>query len=346
MIDFLSDTVTRPTPAMRQAMADAVVGDDGYGEDPTVNALEAKAAALLGKEAACFMPSGIMANLCAVVAHCPRGYEVIVGDDSDLYNYEAGGVSVVGGLVLHPVPTQPTGELSLQDLEAAVRDQDDHQCARVGVVCVENPHCRTGGRVLPLSYMDDVRAFADRHGIPLHLDGARIFTAAVALGIDVSEIAKRADSIQFCLSKNLAAPIGSMLVGDARFMDEARRLRKMLGGSMRQAGVVAAAGLVALEEMVGRLHEDHARARTLGEGLAAIDGVHVDLEEVQTNMVFFKVTSDAVDQADFLKTLKARGIRMAELGHGRVRAVVHYEISDGDIETTLNTIRDLVGAGA
>ena len=342
MIDFLSDTVTHPTDAMREAMARAPVGDDVYGEDPTVNQLEALAAERLGKEAACFMPSGTMANLTSVLAHCRRGYEVLLGDESDLYHYEAGGVSIVGGVVLHPIPTQPDGRLAIEDLRAAVRDPTDFQMARAGLICLENPHCRSGGRVLPLDYLAQVRELADEIGIPVHIDGARIFNAALASKAPVATLAAYADSLQFCLSKNLAAPIGSMVVGSAEFVDDTRRLRKMLGGGMRQVGVVAAAGLLALEEMVERLPEDHRRARRLAEGLAQISGVEIDLEEVQTNMVFFRLNTPSYSNETFLAALGERGVRMAELGRGRIRAVVHYQIDDAGIEATLGAFRQLL----
>lgn len=342
MIDFLSDTVTQPTEDMRHAMARAPVGDDVYGEDPTVNRLEEMTAQRLGKEASCFMPSGTMANLASVLAHCPRGYEVLVGDESDLYNYEAGGVSIVGGVVLHPVRTQVDGRLALEDLRAAVRDPADFQMARAGLICLENPHCRSGGRVLPPEYLAAVRDLADGLGLPLHLDGARIFNAALACGVPAATIAGYADSVQTCLSKNLAAPVGSMVAGKAAFVDDVRRIRKMLGGGMRQAGILAAAGIVALESMVDRLVDDHRRARRLAEAVAMLPGIQLDLDEVQTNMVFFRVTGPGYDTQSFLRALLENGVRMAELGHGRIRAVVHYQIGDADIDATVEVFRQLL----
>ena len=344
MIDFLSDTVTHPTDEMRRVMAAAPVGDDVYGEDPTVNRLEELAAEKLGKEGACFMPSGTMANLASVLAHCPRGFEMLVGDESDLYHYEAGGVSIVGGVVIHPVRTQVDGRLSLEDIRTAVRDPTDFQMARAGLICLENPHCRSGGRVLPLDYLAAVRTLADELGLPIHLDGARIFNAAVAGGVTASTIAHYADSVQFCLSKNLAAPVGSMVVGEATFVDDVRRLRKMLGGGMRQVGILAAAGIVALESMVDRLADDHMRARRLAEAIAPLPGVTLDLDEVETNMVFFKVTHPEHSTESFLQVLQESGVRMAELGHGRVRAVVHYQIDDADIDATIEAFRKTLGS--
>ena len=342
MIDYLSDTVTKPTAAMRQACFEAMVGDDVYGEDPTANRLEAMAAEMLGKEAACFVPSGTMANLAAILAHCPRGYELIVGDESDIYNYQAGGPSFVGGVVMHPVPTQADGTLDFEDLEEAVRDPDDYQCARAGLIAIENPCCRVGGRVLSLDYLARLRAFADRKGIPIHMDGARIFNAAIALDVPPATVAGFAASIQFCLSKNLGAPVGSMVVGDRRFVEDVRRLRKMLGGGMRQIGVIAAAGIVALEHMVDRMRDDHTRARRLAEGIAGMPGIECDLETVETNMVFFRVTDPRYSTRAFLDALVENGVRMGELGHGRIRAVVHFEHDDAMIEHTLSVFENLL----
>lgn len=342
MIDYLSDTVTHPTQAMRDAMYEASIGDDVYGEDPTANRLETHAAQLLGKQAACFLPSGTMANLTSILAHCARGYEVLLGDESDIYNYEAGGPSVVGGLVLHPVQTQADGRLAIDDLRAAVRDPSDYQCSRAGLICLENPHCRSGGRVLPLDYLKEVRDLADAYKLPIHMDGARIFNAAIALGVPAAEIVAYADSLQFCLSKNLAAPIGSIVVGERAFVDEVRRLRKMLGGGMRQVGVIAAAGQVALETMIDRLAEDHRRARLLAENIAELPDIQLDLDEVQTNMVFFRITGSRYSWQSFLDALAERGVRMAELGHDRIRAVIHYQLSDDDIMATIDIFRKVL----
>lgn len=264
MIELRSDTFTLPTPAMRQAMVTAPLGDDVYGEDPTVGRLERLAADRLGKEAACLLPSGTMANLTALLAHCPRGSTAVVGDESDIYLYEAAGASVVGGIGYVPLPNQADGTLAPADLAAAFpEDPDDPQFALPAVVCLETPQNRCGGVALPLDYLPEVADLAHARGAALHLDGARVFNAAVALGVPVDRVAQPADSVQFCLSKGLSAPIGSMVAGGAGFVGRVRRLRKMLGGGMRQAGVVAAAGIVALEEMVDRLAEDHAHARRL-----------------------------------------------------------------------------------
>src|SRR5262245_63796834 len=235
-IDLRSDTVTLPTPEMRRAIADAPLGDDVYGEDPTINRLEALAAEKVGKEAAMLVTSGTMGNLCALLAHCARGDEVIVGDQSHIYNSEAGGASVLGGIALHPIPNAPNGALPLDALAAAIRDPGDSHAALTRLICLENTHNRCGGVVLAPEYMHAVHRFAREQGLKVHLDGARLFNAAVALGVEACEIAQHADSVMFCLSKGLAAPVGSILAGDAEFVARARRMRKLLGGGMRQAG--------------------------------------------------------------------------------------------------------------
>jgi threonine aldolase len=341
-LDYLSDTVTLPTAAMREAMSRAEVGDDVYGEDATANRLEALAAERFGKEAACWMPSGTMANLAAILAQCERGRELIVGDDSDLYNYEAGGVSVVGGIVLHPVQSNKRGEIEIDALREAIRDGEDDQCAPAGLIAVETPHVRSGGNPLSLDYLHALRAFCDEQRLPLHIDGARIFNAAVALGVDVREIAGQADTLQFCLSKSLAAPAGSMVVADSAVIRRVRRWRKLLGGGMRQIGILAAAAEVALTTMVDRLAEDHVQARRLAEGLRSIEGIELCCPDVPTNMVFFKVSHPRIDQRRFLEDLSSRGVRMAELGHGRIRAVTHYHHTPQSIDRTVGIVRDLL----
>lgn len=344
MIDMLSDTVTQPTQAMRQAMFSAEVGDAGYGEDPTVRRLEALTAKMLGKEDAAFVCSGTQGNLTAVLAHCPRGHEVIVGDRSDFYDFEAGGVSVVGGLVLHPVATREDGTLALADLRAAIRDRSDYQCAPPGVIVLENPHCQMGGRVLPGSYVQEVRALADEHGLPVHLDGARIFNAAVAARRSPAALVEHVDSLQFCLSKGLAAPFGSMVCGSRVFIDRVKRYRKMLGGGLRQAGIMASAAIVALETMVERLADDHRRAARLADALRSIPGVRLTPPVVETNMLFFRFERDDLSTAEFLALLSRSGVRMGSLRDGVVRAVVHYMIGDEDIDAAAAAVRSILSA--
>jgi len=341
-VDLLSDTVTLPPPAMVEAMRRAELGDDGYGEDPTVNRLEAWTAERLGKEAAILVASGTMANLLSLLAHCPRGRKILLGDQTDMWLWEAGGAAVLGGLVYQPLPNRPNGELDLDDLERAVAATASPDCAQAGVVCLEDTHCLCGGRVLTLDYLARVRAFAGRHGLPVHLDGARLWNAAVALGCDVREITRHADSVSFCLSKGLAAPIGSLVAGSRDFVAQVRQLRKMVGGGMRQAGFIAAAGLYALQEMVDRLAEDHAHARLLAEGLAAIPGVVLDPPSPETNIVFWRLADPGSSVPAFLAALRRRGVRVSELGAGRLRAVTHYGIGQADVEIAVAAVREAV----
>jgi threonine aldolase len=339
-IDLRSDTVTLPSPAMREAMARAELGDDVYGEDPTVNRLEALAAEMVGKEAAVLVPSGTMGNLAALLAHGGRGDRVICGDECHIYQYEAGGASALGGLAYHVLPTAPDGTLPLDMVGAALAATDDAHKAPAGVLCLENTHNRCGGTVLAPAYMEAAHALAAAAGVPLHLDGARVFNAAVALGADVRAITRHVDSVQFCLSKGLAAPVGSLVAGPRPFVARVRRARKQLGGGMRQAGVIAAAGIVALTEMVERLDEDHANARLLAEGLAALPGVSLDLARVQTDIVRFELAPDGPAPAAFLAALRERGVLMGAMGGRTVRAVTHYGISAEDVQTAVAAARD------
>ena len=344
-IDLRSDTVTLPSPAMRAAINAAPLGDDVYGEDPTVNRLEELAAAAVGKEAALLVTSGTMGNLAALLAHCNRGESVLLGDESHIYVYEAGGASALGGLVYRPLPTLPDGALDGAALEAALTTPADNpHFALPGVVCLENTHNRCGGTVLRPEYMARVHALAAARGLPLHLDGARIFNAAVALNLDVRELTRHVDSVQFCLSKGLAAPVGSMLAGPRPFIERARRVRKMLGGGMRQAGIVAAAGIVALTEMVARLADDHANARMLAEGLAALPGVQLDLARVQSNIVLFAMPSPEAAQ-HLIASLREQGVLVIGMGGPLVRAVTHYGITAEDIQVALATAEEVVRIG-
>lgn len=337
MIDLRSDTVTHPTPAMRIAMAEAMVGDDQYGEDPTVNELEAQAAELMGKEAAVFMPSGVMGNLASVMARCGRGVEAILGSESHILWYESGGPSTLGGVPLFTVRNNRWGQLDLDEVRSAIRE-DRPGFAQTGLICVENTHNRCGGVVLTIDYLKELRAIALDKGIPIHMDGARIFNAAAALGVAVSEIAAEVDSVQFCLSKGLAAPVGTLVTGDATFIENVRRQRKVLGGAMRQSGIVAAAGLVAFETMISRLPEDHYRARTLAEGLAQIPGVRVDLDTVQTNIIVFQIPATH-DRLAAIGAFKDRGLAVSDYGTKGLRMVTHYEIDDSAVTEALAIVR-------
>ena len=335
-IDLRSDTVTQPTPEMREAMMRAELGDDVFGDDPTVNRLEEIAAAKMGKAAAVFVASGTMGNLTSLLTHCRRGEEVIVGDQAHIFRYEAGGSSALGGIAQFQIPNNPDGTLPLDRVEAAIRGSDQHE-ARTRLIALENTHNRCGGTVLPLGYMQQVRELAEQHNLKVHLDGARIFNAAVALGVDVKAITQYVDSVTFCLSKGLSAPVGSVICGPPDFIAQARRYRKMLGGGMRQAGVLAAAGIVALEKMIDRLAEDHANARRLAEGLADMPGVVVDLDRVQTNILFFNLTSEVKVSNDVIvQRMLEHHIKILDGGPARrFRFVTHAWIDRGDIDQTL-----------
>ncbi|WOE68150.1 low-specificity L-threonine aldolase [Aeromonas allosaccharophila] len=335
-IDLRSDTVTQPTDAMRQAMLHAEVGDDVYGEDPGVNALEAHGARLLGKQAALFVPSGTMSNLLAVMSHCQRGEGAILGSAAHIYRYEAQGSTVLGSVALQPLPMQRDGTLAFDDIKAALAPDDAH-FVQTRLICLENTH---NGKVLPLSYLQEMGAFVAERGLKLHLDGARLFNAAVASETPVAVIAAPFDSISICLSKGLGAPVGSLLVGSHDFIARARRLRKMLGGGMRQAGILAQAGLFALEQHVARLADDHRRAKRLAEGLAALPGIELDLSLVQSNMVFLRLREG--ESAPLLAFMKERGILFS--GYGELRLVTHLQINDDDIEEVIDAFTEYLGA--
>lgn len=341
MIDLRSDTVTLPTPEMRKAMYEAEVGDDVYGEDPTVNRLQEMAAERMGKEAALFVASGTMGNLVSILTHCGRGDEVILGNWSHTFLYEVGGMAALGGVHPRPIPNQPDGTLDIRDIEAAIRPENIH-FPRTRLVCLENTHNRCGGAVLTPEYTSQVADLAHRHGLKVHLDGARIFNAAIALGVDVKELVKDVDSVMFCLSKGLSAPVGSLLCGDADFIAEARRMRKMVGGGMRQAGVLAAAGIVALTRMVDRLAEDHSNARRLAQGLAELPGVSIDPERVKTNIVIFEFDHPKLTPQEFCARLAEEGVLMLPIEGKRIRAVTHYGITAADIDQALAAMRKVL----
>jgi len=332
-IDLRSDTVTVPTPAMRQAMASAEVGDDVFGDDPTVNRLETLAAEMTGKEAAVFVASGTMGNLASLLAHCGRGRDVILGDESHIYHYENGGASALGGLVFRPVRTSADGTLPLDALRAAIHlpahNYHYYHYTRPGVICLENTHNRCGGRILSPGYFAEVAGIAAEHRLPVHLDGARLFNAAVAAGLPVTDWTRHVSSVQLCLSKGLSAPVGSLICGSAAFVDEARRMRKILGGGMRQAGVIAAPGIIALTEMVGRLADDHRHARILADGVAALPGVVLDPPDVDTNIVVFRMPGVTAAEA-YVDALEREGVLVSNFGGGRLRVVTHDGISEAD----------------
>jgi len=343
VVDLRSDTVTRPTPAMREAMARAEVGDDVFGEDPTVNRLQTMAADRLGKEAAVFVPSGAMGNLAAVLSHCGRGDEVILGDQCHTYVYEAGGVAALGGVHPRALATQPDGTLSLDEIQAAVRLDDVHFPV-TRLICLENTHNRCGGTPLSGDYTRQVGALARDRGLQLHIDGARIFNAAAATGESAKDLAGPADSVTFCLSKALCAPVGSVLCGDGEFIRRARRVRKQLGGGMRQAGVVAAAGIVALETMTDRLVEDHARARRLAAELRSLPGVTLDLDPPPTNMVYLRLsTAVPFDARGMVQALAEDNILALPVGPRRIRSVLHHDVDDDGVDRAVAAFRRALG---
>jgi threonine aldolase len=334
VIDLRSDTVTLPSPAMREAMCRAELGDDVFGEDPTVNRLEHMAAERVGKQAAMLVPSGTMGNLASILTHCGRGAEVILGDQCHTFIYEAGGIAALGGVHPRPLPNQPDGTLRLEAIEAAIRPNNVH-FPRTRLICLENTHNRCSGAALTPEYTTQVGALARRHGLAVHLDGARIFNAAVALNVDVRDLTRDADSLSFCLSKGLAGPVGSVICGSTDFIAEARRTRKILGGGMRQAGILAAAGIAALDQMVERLREDHDNAARLARGVAQIEGLSVDLGRVQTNIVYCDVTRVGLTAEELVKRLAGAGVKILSTAPTRFRAVTHYGLTADDIDQTL-----------
>ena len=333
-IDLRSDTVTLPTPTMRDAIYRAELGDDVFGEDPTTNRLEKIAAERMGKEAAMMVASGTMGNLVCVLTHCRRAEEVILGNRSHTFLYESGSMSAVGGIHPHTIANQPDGTMLLEDIEAAIRGHNVH-FPRTRLICLENTHNRCNGSALTPDYMETVGALAKDRGLMVHLDGARVFNAAVALQVDVKELTRHVDSLVFCLSKGLSAPIGSVICGTREFIAEARRNRKVLGGGMRQSGIIAAAGITALEQMVDRIAEDHANARHLAEGIARIPGLSIEPERVQTNIIYFSLVSRQLTTEKFVAQLGNKGIKILQLGPTLLRAVTHYGISAEDIDLAL-----------
>ncbi len=334
LIDLRSDTVTKPTPAMRHAMANAEVGDDVYGEDPTVNRLQDLVAERTGFEAALFMPSGSQSNQVALAVHTKRGQEVVAPVGAHIYEYEIGAMAVVSGLVPRLV-SAPLGVPGLEGIRAAIHF-GIHQ-SPTGLISLENTHNKAGGTVVPLSHCWEIRNIADEFGLPFHLDGARGFNAAVAMKVSLEDFCKPFDTVSLCLSKGLAAPVGTVLVGPKEFMKEAHRYRKMLGGGMRQAGILAAAGIVAVETMIDRLGEDHARAKFIAEEISRLPGLSVDLQSVQTNMVYFSVPNAVA----FAAALKEQGVLCNVLYGDAIRLVTHYEISNDDAKDAVNVIARL-----
>lgn len=342
-IDFRSDTVTWPTPAMRQAMANARVGDDVYGEDPTVNQLEQDTADLLGHEAGLFVSSGTQGNLIAMLSHTQRGDEAIMGEDAHVYLWEAGGIASLGGVLPKTLPTDARGQLHPAQVEAAINPDNPHK-ARTRLICTENSSGGNHGAALAPTYFANLRHIAQTHNLRLHLDGARLLNATTALRIPPTAVSQHVDSVSLCLSKGLCAPVGSVLVGSHDFIHRARRLRKVLGGGMRQAGILAAAGLIALHDMSQRLDQDHQHAQLLAHGLADIDGIVINPAAVETNLVFFSLREDVPYTAPQLaqKLYETTQIHIGGYGIHRLRAVTHYWVGEPEIEQLLAGLKNLL----
>jgi threonine aldolase len=336
IIDLRSDTVTIPTPEMRKAMYEAEVGDDVYGEDPTVNRLELMAAARMGKESALFTTSGTQSNLIAVLTHTQHGNEIILGNESHIFWYEVGGAAAIGGVVLHTLPNDMSGRLDINEVERSIRGTNIHY-PETALICLENTHNRRGGAVLSCDYTEAICTLGHSHGLKVHLDGARIFNAAIALEVQAHTLTKSVDSVSFCLSKGLSAPVGSLLCGSKSFIERARKYRKMLGGGMRQAGILAAAGIVALETTVDRLADDHSNARLLSQGLASIPGITLAQDDVPTNIVMFDV-SDTISHDKFIEGLEEIKLKIGARGHNLFRAVTHRMISRSDVNEALTRL--------
>jgi threonine aldolase len=336
IIDLRSDTVTKPTPAMREAMAKAEVGDDVFGEDPTVNKLQEMAAERMGKEAGLYVPSGTMGNLIAVLVSCGRGEEAIMGDRGHTFLFEGGGVSALGGVVIHTLPNETDGSMQLEKIISAIRPADVHHPI-TKLVILENTHNRCGGVMLPLAYIVQVGELVRTQNLLLHMDGARIFNAAIGSQVEVRKLVEPADSVTFCLSKALCAPVGSVLCGPKAFIQSGKRYRKMLGGGMRQAGVLAAAGIVALEQMIDRLAEDHVRAKKLAESLGSIKGLFLPFGIPQTNMVFISLDDRSKKtSAEIADELRREHIRVGVVGPKAFRLVTHYWIDNSGVDKTID----------
>lgn len=340
-IDLRSDTVTLPTQKMRDAIYHAQLGDDVFGDDPTVNRFEKMAAEIVGKEAGLLVSSGTQGNLVCLLTHCQRGDEIILGDRSHTFLNEVGAVSALGGIHPHTVINQEDGTIKLEDIKSAIREDNIHY-PRTKLICIENTHNRCFGAPLTVEYTNSVCELAHHYNLKVHLDGARMFNAAVALNVDVRELTKNVDSLSFCLSKGLSAPIGSVVCGKKEFIDEARRYRKMLGGGMRQAGIIAAAGIVALGDMIDRLEEDHKNARILAEGISKIPGLAIDLKKVRTNIIYFDLISKKITADELLQKSVQEGIKFLGIAPNRFRMVTHYGITEETVRYTIKVLAKIM----
>ena len=333
-IDLRSDTLTQPTKNMRKAMTEAEVGDDVFGEDPTVNRLEKIAADRMGKESAVFVPSGTMGNLISMLSHCNRGDEIILGDQSHIFLNEVGGIAALGGIHPHIIPNEPDGTLNLDTVEKKIRTSDLHY-PPTRLIALENTHNYCMGSPIGPEYIQQASDLAKRYGLQIHVDGARIFNAAVALEVDVKDLVREVDSVMFCLSKGLSAPVGSLVCGNKKFISRARKWRKMVGGGMRQSGHLAAAGIIALNDLVDELKKDHFKTQVLAKGLARLNGIALDPELVKTNIIFFNLKHPTLNPDTFLEKLETQGIKMLAIESGVFRAVLHREISESQIERVI-----------
>uniref|UniRef100_A0A0C9S4B1 low-specificity L-threonine aldolase n=1 Tax=Wollemia nobilis TaxID=56998 RepID=A0A0C9S4B1_9CONI len=344
VVDLRSDTVTKPTQAMRTAMAEAEVDDDVLGADPTAVKLEREMATIMGKEGGLFVPSGTMGNLISVLVHCEvRGSEVVLGSSSHIHVYENGGISTLGHVHPRLVENEADGTMDLKKVEAAIRPLGDYvYYPTTRLICIENTHANSGGRCITAEYMDKIGELAKRYELKLHVDGARIFHASTALGVPVDRLVRAADSVSVCLSKGLGAPVGTVIVGSHEFIAKAKKLRKTLGGGMRQVGVLCAAGLVALHDMVGRLNDDHRNCRILAEGLNTIDGLHVELDVVETNIVYVDIVANSATGAEELcEAVKDKGVLVMPVGPTRLRLLTHHQISEDDVQYALACFKDI-----
>jgi threonine aldolase len=342
MIDLRSDTVTKPTERMRQAMANAEVGDDVYGEDPTVNRLQERAAEIFEKEAAIFVPTGSMGNQIAIKLHTSPGMEVVIEERGHIFNYEMAAMAAISGTIARPVKSiDGSGMLKWAEIEEALHISSVYYVVPTGLIALENSHNLAGGTVMPRQQIEEISTKAHALKIPVHMDGARIFNAAVALKESVANLSRSVDSVMFCLSKGLGAPVGSMLIGEKPFIEEARRWRKRLGGGMRQVGILAAAGLIALEEMPSRLHQDHANANYLAKSIADLPGIDINPEKVVTNILIFNISRADLSAAEICSKLANRGILASNFG-SNIRIVTHYDVSRRDIDRTVEALRDIL----
>jgi len=339
MIDLRSDTVTLPSPEMKDFMFNSSIGDDVYGEDPSVNLLETKASKIFNKESALFVPSGTMANLIAVLSHCQRGDEVILGNQSHIFKYEAGGISVLGGIHSHQLINHDNGTIPIDNIIQAINKTDDSHYAMSKLLCLENTHNRCYGSAISPQYFLDVKNAIKPYNINMHIDGARIFNAAIALNIDVQELAREADSLSFCLSKGLGCPSGSLIVGSKQLIYKARRLRKMLGGGMRQVGILASAGIFALDNMIQRLKEDHENAQQLGIEVSSIPHINLDIKKIATNLIFFHLENDIISDKDFIQKLSKHNIKIDSKGNRLFRMATHSGFRNKDIEKVKKTFK-------